>query len=165
MQALDRCHDAVVAFFCRQPFANPLFQADQEAIVRVDDSRVVPLTLLTQAGVTVAVAVLLGACYGGVASMSALLGGIAAVAPNAFLAARLGVPRERDDAAAVLRSARVGVVGKTALTAVLFGLIFATVRPLSAPAVFAGFIAAQGVVLGALLMSAGASNVNLGAKS
>lgn len=165
MAPLDRCHDGVVAFFCRQPFANSLFQADQEAIVRLDDSRVVPLTLLTQAGVTIAVAVVLGARYGGVASMSALLGGIAAVAPNAFLAARLGVPRERDDAHALLRSARVGVLGKLVLTAVLFSLIFALVRPLSAPAVFGGFIAAQAVVLGALLVGSAPSNVNLGAKS
>ena len=155
MQPLDRCHDTVVAFFCRQPFANPLFQADQEAIVRVDDSRVVPLTLLTQAGVTVTVAAVLGACFGAVASVSALLGGITAVAPNAFLAARLGMPRERDDAAAVLRSAWAGVVGKSVLTAVLFGVIFAAVRPISAPAVFAGFIAAQVVVLGALLAGRG----------
>jgi ATP synthase protein I len=165
MQPLDRCHDAVVAFFCRQPSANPLFQADQEAIVRVDDSRVVPLTLLTQAGVTVSVAVVLGACFGGTALVSALLGGIAAVAPNAFLAARLALPRERDDAAAVLRSARVGIVGKAVLTATLFGLIFAAVRPISAPAVFGGFIAAQVVVLGALLVGSGTSDVNLGAKS
>jgi ATP synthase protein I len=165
MQPLDTRHDAVVAFFCRQPFADSPFQADQEAIVRVDDSRVVPLTLLTQAGVTVAVAVVLGVAYGPVESMSALLGGITAVAPNAYLAARLAVPRERDSAEAVVRSARIGVVGKTVLTAVLFGVIFATVRPLSAPAVFGGFIAAQLVVFGGLLMGSGASNVDLGAKS
>jgi len=165
MQPLDRCHDAVVAFFCRQPFADPLFQADQEAIVRIDDNRVVPLTLLAQAGVTVAVAAVLGACYGGIASMSALLGGIAAVAPNAYLAARLAMPRARDDAQAVLRSAKVGVVGKTALTAALFGVIFAAVRPISAPAVFGGFIAAQAVVLGALLVGGAPSNLDLGAKS
>jgi len=133
--------------------------------VQIDDSRVVPLTLLAQAAVTVAMAVGLGAIFGGVASLSALLGGIAVVAPNAFLAARLGVPRERDDAAAVLHSARVGVVGKTVLTALLFGLIFAMVRPISAPAVFAGFIAAQTVVFGALLVGGVPTKLDLGAKS
>lgn len=133
--------------------------------MQIDDSRVVPLTLLAQAGVTVAMAVGLGALFGGVAALSALLGGIAAVAPNAFLAARLGVPRERDDAAAMLRSARFGVVGKTVLTALLFGLIFAMVRPISAPAVFAGFIAAQTVIFGALLVGTAPTKLDLGAKS
>ena len=133
--------------------------------MQIDDSRVVPLTLLAQVGVTVAMAVGLGALFGGVAALSALLGGIAAVAPNAFLAARLGVPRERDDAAAVLRAAQLGVVGKTVLTALLFGLIFALVRPISAPAVFAGFIAAQTVVFGALLAGGAPRKLDLGAKS
>jgi len=133
--------------------------------VQIDDRCVVPLTLLVQAGVAVGVAVLLGIAYGATAGVSALLGGIAAVAPNAFLAARLMQPRAHDDAAAVMRSAHVGVLGKMLLTGVVFGVIFATVRPISAPAVFGGFIAAQIVVLGALLVGGGAANVNLGVKS
>lgn len=130
-----------------------------------DDRRVVPLTLLAQAGVAAALAVLLGLSLGRVAGVSALLGGIAAVAPNAFLAARLIGPRRDDDAAAVLRSAWVGAVGKLVLTALLFGMIFATVRPISGPAVFGGFIAAQTMVLGALLIGGGRARMNLGNKS
>jgi len=133
--------------------------------VQIDDRRVVPLTLLAQAGVAAALAALLGLWLGRVAGISALLGGITAVAPNAFLAARLVGPRREDDAAAILRSARVGVIGKLVLTAVLFGVIFVAVRPLSAVAVFGGFIAAQSVVLAALLIGGGGDGVNLGAKS
>jgi ATP synthase protein I len=120
------------------------------------------LTLLAQAGVAAALAALLGLWFGRVAGVSALLGGVAAVAPNAFLAARLIAPRRDDDAPAVLRSAQIGVIGKWMLTALLFGVIFATVRPISGLAVFGGFIAAQTVVLGALLFGGGTANLNLG---
>jgi len=133
--------------------------------VQIDDRRVVPLTLLAQAGAAAALAVILGLSVGAVACLSALLGGIAAVAPNAFLAARLIGPRRHDDAAAVLRSAQVGVAGKLVITALLFGVIFATVRPISGLAVFGGFIAAQTVVLGALLFGSGATDLNMGTKS
>lgn len=129
-----------------------------------DDRRVVPLTLLAQAGLCVGVAVCLGIWWDGVVAVSALLGGLAAVVPNAFLAARLLAP-PGEDARAVLRSAWLGEIGKLLLTALLFGLIFALIRPLSAPAVFAGFIAAQGVVLGALLLSGGAATPELTTKS
>ena len=132
--------------------------------MQIDDRRVVPLTLLAQAGVAAGLAGLLGLTAGAVASTSALLGGLAAVAPNAFLAARLIGPRHNDDATAVLRSAQIGVVGKLVLTALVFGAIFATVRPISGLAVFGGFIAAQTVVLGALLIGSRPANVNLGTK-
>ena len=130
-----------------------------------DDRRVVPLTLLAQAGVTVGLAVLLGIKLGKVVAVSTLLGGTIAVVPNAFLAARLLAPRRNDDAMAVLRSAWIGELGKWLLTALLFGAIFLAVRPLSAPAVFAGFIAAQGVIFGALWWSGGAQDMDFGTKS
>ena len=133
--------------------------------MQIDDKRVVPLTLLAQALVAAALAALLGVVIGAVAGVSALLGGVAAVAPNAFLAARLIGPRRDDDAAAVLRSAQIGVIGKLVLTALLFGVIFATVKPVSALAVFGGFIATQGVVLGALLLGGRAPSLTMGAKS
>jgi len=131
--------------------------------VLIDDRRVVPFTLLAQAGVAVGLAGLLALGIGPVVGYSALLGGITAVVPNAILAARLVGPRDRDNAAAVLRSAQIGVVGKLAMTALLFGVIFATVRPISGLAVFGGFIAAQTVVLGALLLGREATTFNLGA--
>ena len=54
---------------------------------------------------------------------------------------------------------------KLVLTALLFGVIFATVRPISGPAVFAGFIAAQAVVPAALLFGGGSARLDTGEKS
>lgn len=92
---------------------------------------------------------------GEVAAFSALLGGAVAVVPNGFLAARLLQPGRDESARAMMRSAWVGEIGKLLLTAMLFGVIFAFVRPLSPPAVFAGFIAATLVLFGALLIGGG----------
>ena len=130
-----------------------------------DDTHVVPLTLLVQAAVVVALSLLLGLWMDSVAGTSALLGGLAAIVPNAFLAARLLGSRCGNDASALLQSARVGVFGKLVLTMVLFGVIFATVRPISGPAVFAGFIAAQVVVPAALLVGGGTDGLDSGEKS
>lgn len=122
----------------------------------IDVKHVVPLTLLAQASVSVVVAVALWAWWGEVAAKSALVGGLAVVVPNAFLAARLLTPRRNDTARAMLRSAWVGEIGKVLLTALLFGVIFGFVRPIEPLAVFAGFIAAQLTVFGALLLGGGA---------
>lgn len=130
-----------------------------------DDTRVVPLTLLVQAAVVVALGLLLGLWMDAVAGTSALLGGLAAIVPNAFLAARLIGSRCGNDANALLQSAKIGVFGKSVLTALLFGVIFATVRPISGPAVFAGFIAAQAVVPAALLIGGGSARLDTGEKS
>lgn len=119
-----------------------------------DDRRTVPLTLLAQAGVSVGLAIMLWWAHGSVAAVSALLGGMAAVIPNAFLAARLLAPRT-SDARGLLRSAWIGELGKLVLTVLLFAAIFGAVRPLEPLAVFGGFIAAQLVVLGALLLPRG----------
>lgn len=130
-----------------------------------DDSHVVPLTLLVQAAIVVALSLLLGLWMGPVAGTSSVLGGLAAIVPNAFLAARLIGSRGGNDANALLQSARVGVLGKLVLTVLLFGVIFATVRPISGPAVFAGFIAAQVVIPAALLIGGGTERVDTGDKS
>ena len=112
------------------------------------------MTLLAQAGITLVLAAAV-AFVSLVAGASVLLGGMVAVVPNAFLAARLLGPRD-GSARALMRSAWLGEIGKLLLTAAMFGVIFAWVRPLSVPAVFAGFIGAQGMLLGALLLSGGA---------
>ena len=52
----------------------------------------------------------------------------------------------------MLRGAWLGEVGKIFLTVLAFGVIFGFVRPIAPAAVFAGFIAAQLVVFGALLV-------------
>ena len=118
----------------------------------MDVQRFVPLTLLAQAGVSMALAAMLWIVFGGVAAASALLGGAAAVVPNAFLAARVLKPNRDVSAGAMMRAAWLGEIGKVLLTFLAFGVIFGFVRPISPPAVFAGFIAAQLVVFGALLV-------------
>jgi ATP synthase protein I len=115
--------------------------------VVADDTRAIPLILLAQVGMCLAAGAFAWLWAGRTAGASALLGGAAAVVPNAFLAARLLTPRT---ARALLRAAWIGEIGKWLLTAVFFAAIFAFVRPVSAPAVFAGFIAVQLVVFGAL---------------
>ncbi len=115
-----------------------------------DDRHVIPLTLMGQVCVSIALAALLGLWHGKLAAVSTLLGGMTAVIPNGFLAARLLKPRAAG-AAGMMRSAWLGEIGKLILTALLFGAVFACVRPISAPAVFTGFIGAQFVVFAALL--------------
>jgi len=124
----------------------------------MDVQRVVPLTLLAQVGVSSALAALLWLTFGGVVAASTLLGGAAAVVPNAFLAARVLKPSRDLSAGAMMRAAWVGEIGKVLLTVVAFGAIFGFVRPISPLAVFAGFIAAQLVVFGALLIGGGGNN-------
>jgi ATP synthase protein I len=96
-------------------------------------------------------AVLLGV-FGKVAGYSAVLGSLAAVVPNAFLALRLIAPRRDPGAQALIRAAWIGEIGKLALTVLIFTLVFTLVRPLSAAALFAGFIATQLVAFSGLLM-------------
>jgi ATP synthase protein I len=123
-----------------------------ETAVPDDDRHVVPLTLLLQAVITVLVAALAGISLDRIVATSVLLGGMVALVPNAFLAARLLSSAAEVTASSLMRSAWLGLLGKAVLTALLFALIFASVRPISAGAVFGGFIAAQFVVLGALLI-------------
>ena len=117
--------------------------------MRTDDRHVVPLTLLAQVAASLGTGGLLWWWLGPLAGSSALLGGAAAVIPNGFLAARLLGGRNAS-AKALMRSAWIGEAGKLVLTVLLFGVIFAVVRPISAPAVFAGFIAAQLMIVAML---------------
>ena len=75
--------------------------------------------------------------------------------PNAFLALRLAVPRRDPGAGALVRAAYIGELGKLALTVLMFGLVFALVRPLAAGALFTGFIAAQLMTFAGFLLRDG----------
>ena len=106
------------------------------------DQRIVPLTLLAQAGVSVVLAVLLWWWHGSVAATSALLGGIGRGNPEWVLAARLLTPRATDAG----RVAALGLdrrVRQGRHHGPLFGVIFGLVRPIAPLAVFGGFIAAH----------------------
>ena len=104
-------------------------------------------------GVVLAAAVL--GVFGRVAGYSALLGSLTCAVPNAFLALRLMAPRRDPGAQALLRAAWVGEAGKLALTVLFFTLVFTQVRPLSAAALFAGFIVTQLVAFSGFLMRHG----------
>ena len=112
----------------------------------------IPRVLMWQVLVGAVLATVLWGVYGNVAGYSALLGSLICVIPNAFLALRLVVPRRDPGAQALLSAAWIGEIGKLALTVLFFTLVFTLVRPLSAAALFAGFIATQLVVFSGLLM-------------
>ena len=105
--------------------------------------------------VGVVLAAVLLVVFGRVAGYSALLGSLTCVVPNAFLALRLMLPRRDLGAQALLRAAWIGEAGKLALTVLFFTLVFTQVRPLSAAALFAGFIVTQLVAFSGFLMRHG----------
>ena len=112
------------------------------------EQRLLPLTLIAQVGMSLVLALVLGVFGGRTVGTSALLGGIAAFAPNAFLAARL----MNADIESLLRAAWIGEMGKFLMSILLFGLIFAYLRPISVPAVFGGYIATHFTMLPAVLL-------------
>lgn len=111
--------------------------------------------LLWQLVTGLVLAAALWGAFDHIAGYSALLGGLTAVIPNAFLAMRIAMPRRDPGAHALLRAAWVGEMGKLALTVLMFVLVFTLVKPLSAAALFAGFIATQLVAFSGLLMQRG----------
>ena len=111
--------------------------------------------LVGQIGIGVVLAAVLWGVFGHVAGYSALLGSLVCVIPNAFLALRLVAPRRDPGAGALVRAAYIGELGKLGLTVLMFSIVFAMVRPLSAAALFAGFIAAQLMTVVGLLLRDG----------
>ena len=109
--------------------------------------------LVGQIGIGVVLAAVLWGIFGRVAGYSALLGSLVCVIPNAFLALRRVAPRRDPGAGALVRAAYIGELGKLGLTVLMFSIVFVLVRPLSAAALFAGFIAAQFMILAGLLLS------------
>lgn len=99
--------------------------------------------LVAQAGLTAILAAIFLSIGGPVSGYSALLGGLTAVVPNAFLALRLTLPRRNPGVAGLMRAAYIGELGKVTLTAIMFGAIFIGVRPLAAGALFTSFVGAQ----------------------
>jgi ATP synthase protein I len=112
----------------------------------------IPRMLMWQFVVGAVLSAALWSVFGRVAGYSAFLGSLTAVVPNLFLALRIMAPRRDPGANALLRAAWVGEAGKLALTVLFFALVFTQVRPLSAAALFAGFIVTQLVAFSGLLM-------------
>ncbi|TBU92129.1 F0F1 ATP synthase subunit I [Phytopseudomonas dryadis] len=92
------------------------------------------------------VLVLAAVCWqwrGAVAGYSGLCGGLIAWLPNLYFAHKAFRFSGARAAQAIVRSFYAGEAGKLILTAVLFALVFAGVRPLDALAVFGVFLLTQ----------------------
>lgn len=81
--------------------------------------------------------------YGVVAGYSGLCGGLIALLPNMYFAHRAFRFSGARAAQAIVRSFYAGEAGKLILTAVLFALTFAGVKPLAPLAVFGVFVLTQ----------------------
>lgn len=117
-------------------------------------------TLMAQVGLSLALALVVWVWLGAVPGYSVLIGGLICVLPNAFMAARILKPRDDVSGKGMMRAAWSGEIGKLGLTALLFGVVFAFVRPLAFGAVFAGFIAAQLVFFVAFAVGSGAGDTH-----
>jgi len=80
---------------------------------------------------------------GELAALSALLGGFIAWLPNMYFALRAFRYRGARAAHKIVRSFYAGAFGKMILTMALFAIVFIKIKPLSALALFVGFIAVQ----------------------
>jgi ATP synthase protein I len=112
----------------------------------------IPRVLMWQLLVGLVLAAAIWGVFGKVAGYSAVLGSLTCVIPNAFLALRLLLSHRDIGDGALLRAAWIGEIGKLALTVLFFTLVFTLVRPLSAAALFAGFIITQLVTFSGFLM-------------
>ncbi len=108
-----------------------------------------------QIGVGAVLAAMFWGFSGPIAGYSALLGSLACVVPNAFLALRLAIPRQDPSGKALLRAAYIGEAGKLAITVLIFSVVFVLVKPISVVALFAGFIATQLTTFAGLMLRDG----------
>ncbi len=99
--------------------------------------------LLVQLVVLLIAAVVLWQWRGAVSGYSGALGGLIAWLPNIYFAHKAFRFTGARAAQAIVRSFYAGEAGKLILTAVLFALTFAGVKPLDALAVFGVFLLTQ----------------------
>jgi len=97
--------------------------------------------LLVQLAVAVGLAAIVWIGLGTERAIPTLLGGLIGVLPNVFLAARVMSPRAGSSAQSLLRAGWLGEVGKLLIAALLFAVVFKTLRPLHPGFLFAGYIA------------------------
>jgi ATP synthase protein I len=76
-----------------------------------------------------------------VRAYSVFSGGLIAILPQAYFAVLVFRRRGARSARAVARAAYVGQVGKFLLSIAGFATVFVVLRPIDAPAVFAGYLA------------------------
>ncbi|UFH49361.1 F0F1 ATP synthase subunit I [Pseudomonas sp. KNUC1026] len=101
--------------------------------------------LLAQMLVSLVAAGVVWRAYGTVSGYSGLIGGVIAWLPNVYFAYKAFRYSGARAAQAIVRSFYAGEAGKMILTAVLFALAFAGVKPLAPLALFGCFLLAQSV--------------------
>ena len=101
--------------------------------------------LMAQFVILLIAALALWQWHGVVAGYSGLCGGLIAVLPNVYLAHKAFRFYGARAAPSNVRSFYAGEAGKLILTAVLFALVFAGVKPLAPIAVFGAFVLTQSV--------------------
>ena len=100
--------------------------------------RAVRWVIAGQAGM-VCVVGLAGMLFGLVSGKSAFYGGLICFIPTCWFAIRAFRHGGARSATQIVRSLYAGAAGKMVMTVVLFGFLFAYVKPINAMAVFAGF--------------------------
>jgi ATP synthase protein I len=78
--------------------------------------------------------------YDAVSTYSILSGGLIAIVPQAYFAARVFRRVGAQSAQAIARASYSGEIGKFALTAAGFAVVFAAVTPIDGLAVFIGYL-------------------------
>ncbi len=96
---------------------------------------------------------LLMLAYDQVVAWSLAAGGLIAIVPQAYFARLAFRWRGAKSARAVARSSYAGEIGKFLLSIAGFAVVFATVRPISGLAVFAGYLAMLAIqIIGSWLL-------------
>ncbi len=91
--------------------------------------------------------------YDQVVAWSLAAGGLIAIIPQAYFARLAFRWRGAKSARAVARSSYAGEIGKFMLSVAGFAVVFATVRPISGLAVFAGYLAMLAIqIIGSWLL-------------
>jgi ATP synthase protein I len=97
--------------------------------------------LLTQLATALGLAAIVWLWLGSEQAIPTLLGGLIGVVPNAFLAARVMSPRAGSSARSLLQAGWLGEIGKLAIAALLFAVVFVNLKPLHPGFLFTGYIA------------------------
>lgn len=93
------------------------------------------------------------AAYSSDIARSALVGGLIAIIPQAYFVLRAFRRRGAGAAGRIAHAAYTGATGKFLLSAAGFAVVFATLRPIDGPAVFAGYLAMLAIqILGSWLL-------------
>lgn len=99
--------------------------------------------LVLQVMASLLLAAVAGATLGLVAGYSVALGGSLVFLPHAWFAWKAFRYYGARSATAIVQSFWSGLAGKMMMTAVLFALVFAVVKPLSVAGLFAGYVLIQ----------------------